>query len=209
MPKIQNVLIESSSFIKIGLWRITEGQDELLAIGTNCQYLEDIQNIKSQVRRLEYLATRALLQDMIGNTAEIRHYSSGKPYLTDGRNISISHTKEYVAVAVSDDYNVALDIEYVSDRVCRVANRFLRDDELAETTIQKLLVWCAKETLYKLHSEDELVFEDMRAVDIPNLDSVSSGKFIIQNMKRMQNIAINFIVTDDYVFTFAKENIRK
>lgn len=209
MPEIQNGLVEKFSTIRIGLWRITESQDELLALGANRQYLRDIVNIKSSARRLEYLATRALLHDMIGYDVEICHYPSGKPYLNDGRQVGISHTRGYVAIAVSDEYNVALDIEYLSDRVCRIVSKFLRADEHAETTLQKLLVWCAKETLYKLHSEDKLSSYDMKVCNIPDLNVNPTGSFYIENIKRRQEIAVYFVVTDSYILTFAKENISK
>ncbi len=48
----------------------------------------------------------------------------------EGYHISISHTLGYVAVILSRDYEVGVDIEYVSDRVNRISSRFLRDDEV-------------------------------------------------------------------------------
>lgn len=57
---------------------------------------------------------------------------------------------------------VAIDIEYISDRVSRIISRFLRPDEEASTLFQQLVCWCAKETAYKFFSSQHLEFLDMR-----------------------------------------------
>ena len=57
---------------------------------------------------------------------------------------------------------MAVDIELRADRVRRIAPRFIRPDEEALTVEQMLVIWSAKETLYKLHSEDDLQFFEMR-----------------------------------------------
>lgn len=47
-----------------------------------------------------------------------------------------------------------MDIEYFNDRVERIASKFLRKDEKAEDLDAKLVHWCAKETVFKLFSEE-------------------------------------------------------
>ena len=187
MPKITIDLVERGTYANVSLWRISESEEELLSQKPFLQqYVVEMENMKSSARR-------------------IFHYPTGKPYLQDGRNISISHTKGYVAIAVSKEYNVALDMEYVSDRVCRVADKFLRSDENAETTLQKLLVWCAKETLYKLHSEDNLTFHEMRVEDVPEVKEHDFGELYIENIRRNKQVKVAFIVTEGFILAFAKE----
>ena len=62
--------------------------------------------------------------------------------------LSISHTKGYLVMLLSDGKErVDTDIEYRSDRVEHIASRFIRLDENASTTDEKLLIWSAKEAV--------------------------------------------------------------
>ena len=110
--------------------------------------------------------------------------------------ISISHTRGYAALILSDDSEVGVDIEYRSDRVERIASRFIRPDEKAETTDEKLLLWSAKEAVYKLFSEDKLMFFDMRAL------SIDEGVVRMENMKRNIVVDVHYAFTADYVLTY-------
>ena len=73
-------------------------------------------------------------------------------------HISISHTRDYAAVAYSTAGPIGLDIERISDRVERIAHRFTSTDEAAyidthgqqDRPMYHLINWSAKETLYKL-----------------------------------------------------------
>lgn len=85
-------------------------------------YDEELSQLKSEARQLEYLAVRVLLRAVCGEEKHISHYSSGKPFLTDGSfHITISHTRGYVAVGLHATYEVGVDIEYISNRVRKVA----------------------------------------------------------------------------------------
>ena len=72
--------------------------------------------------------------------------------------ISISHTRGYAAVAYSTKGPIGLDIEHISDRVERIADRFtspaeaeyIDTHEQHERMLYHLINWSAKETLYKL-----------------------------------------------------------
>ena len=110
--------------------------------------------------------------------------------------ISISHTRGYAALILSDDSEVGIDIEYRSDRVERIASRFIRPDEKAETTDEKLLLWSAKEAVYKLFSEDNLMFFDMRTL------SIDEGVVRMENIKRNIVVDVHYAFTADYVLTY-------
>jgi phosphopantetheinyl transferase (holo-ACP synthase) len=111
-------------------------------------------------------------------------------------HISVSHTRGYAALLLSDDCRVGVDIEYRSDRVERIASRFIRPDERAETTDEKLLLWSAKEAVYKLFSEDRLGFFDMRAL------SIGDGYLTMWVAKKRIAVSVCYEFTDDYVLTY-------
>lgn len=194
--------------VRVGLWQIAGSPSSLI---TACPVLEsfrgELEKYKSAARRMEFLAVRALLWNMNGRVPEIMHNKDGKPFLADGCNISISHTHGYAAVILSEKHNVAVDIEYMNERVCRIAGRFLRPDEKADTVLEKLLAWCGKETLYKLHSGDKLAFHDMRVEGIVQGAEVplSSGHFYVENLKRKIRVRMDYIATEMFVMTCAVE----
>ncbi|NLX66339.1 MAG: 4'-phosphopantetheinyl transferase superfamily protein, partial [Bacteroidales bacterium] len=93
----------------------------------------------------------------------ILNQTDGKPYLEDGSYyISISHTKDYAAIYLHKTQPVGIDIEIRSERVNKVAHKFVGDDEYidpSQTTVHQLLHWSAKESLFKLMEESEIHFK--------------------------------------------------
>ncbi len=210
MPKLIIPGLRLPETVKVGIWEMSESEEELYAENPALlQFQEQVSGIKSPVRRLEYLSVRHIMFNVLGEIQEVYHNSDGKPYLQEGPNISISHTKGYAAVVLSENLNVALDMEYRSERVCRIAPRFLREDETPTSTEGKLLCWCAKETLYKLHSSDKLTFHEMRISSLPEKDGLQSGKIIAQNLRRNVAVEVSFVTTRDFVLTYAFENGEK
>lgn len=149
------------------------------------------------VRTTEREAVCQLLERMIGTKPQLEHLPNGKPTL-DGWNISISHTKGYAAILLSRTHAVGIDIEYTSDRVARIASRFLRPDEHPQTTAETLACWSAKETLFKLFSEDALTFQEMR---ITPTDEI--GKLHGENLKRSHKVEITVVQNPQFTLTYA------
>lgn len=117
-------------------------------------------------RDAEKQGEKELLRQMLGNDVSITHNEDGKPFIK-GYNISVSHTKGIVAILLSKHLQVGIDIEYYSDRIKKIAERFLRPDEIYNETSDLLTVWCAKEAVYKLYSEQHLTYQEMK-VDVIN-----------------------------------------
>jgi len=157
-------------------------------------------------RQRERQAVSSLLKAMTGDeTLTIGHAPSGKPFLQSASrassdlsylHLSISHTRGFAVLLLSETSEVGIDIEYRSDRVERIASRFIRQDEQAETIEKKLLLWSAKETVYKLFSEDKLSFFDMRE------RGIAEGVLRMENVKREQTVDVYYEFTDDYVLTY-------
>ena len=181
---------------RLGLWRM---DDDLTAFAP---WLAEAASLyKSDSRRREYVCVRALLSEMLGSSwFLLSHNADGKPLLSDGQHLSISHTRGYCAVMLSRQTPVAVDIEYVHDRVVKVADHFLRTDEAAPDVVSLLLHWSAKETVYKLFSADHLQFTDMRVR--PFLVQ-RSGQFDVDNLRQSLTVAVRYEVTDRYVLTYA------
>lgn len=159
-----------------GIWSVTETADELRSLLTEKSFTQEFVNYRSQSRQLEYLAVRVLLRELLGKECRILHQESGKPYLEDSSSkISISHTKGFVAVIVHPEKEVGIDIEYHSDKVRRVVDRFISPEEMSliERNVSALvddsareemminlylLFWSAKETMFKMINSSEVDF---------------------------------------------------
>lgn len=150
----------------IGVWKIDESLEELLAYSETKGISSTLIDFyKSERRKKELLAVRILLDRLSPNgDVKIEYTDSGKPILRGSDlSISISHTDGLAAILLSSSSYIGLDIELFSDRVCRIADRFLRDDEkFAYKTRKletKLAIWCAKEVLFKYINKEGVDFK--------------------------------------------------
>lgn len=187
--------------VKLGIWKTIENVNEFFINDSDLLYLKpEICSYKAEQRRVEVLAVYSLLHRM-GISERLLHNESGKPYLASGINISVSHTKGYAAVIVSGVSKVAVDIEYMSERVGNVAMKLLRHDEKADGLRKLMLHWCSKETLYKLHSEDHLALDDMRLLSISGHDD--EGMVKIENVQRGETLDVCYRFFEGFVVTYA------
>lgn len=192
MPLVSIVSVSETS--RLGLWRMTEEPARHGKL-----YDEARERFKSVTRQREYICVRLLLKTMLPtDTPYIIYEENGRPRLSNGENISISHTQGLCAVIISRDNDVAVDIEKRGNRVERVTDRFLRSDEMAADTTTKLVYWCAKETMYKLFSADRPAFGDIRVCTITQNKLLSA-----RNLQRGIDVEIHCIVDYEYVMTYA------
>jgi phosphopantetheinyl transferase len=161
MPIYKQIQINDSC--QLVIWHTTESLDELLQkIHLSPDELSKLNSFGSQSRKIEFVATRCLVQIILGTNVQIKNNEHGKPHLINSdANISISHTKSYVGILIGDKHSVALDIELLSDRVHKIAKRFLSKTELnaideSNKTIHVYQHWCAKECLIKLYGKKDV-----------------------------------------------------
>ena len=187
----------------LGLWTIDESAEDLVRKYPvlSEEYAEACRRFTYEGKRRERMSVRALLVEMNdGVLPQIYYNDAGKPLLSDGRHVSISHTRGIVAVVVSEHHHVGVEVEYYSDRVSRVAKRFVREDEWTEDISALLVIWSAKETVYKLFSEDSLWFDEMR---ISPFQVKNEGSVEVENLKRDETVHVNYRINSDYVLTYS------
>ncbi|MCK5535697.1 MAG: 4'-phosphopantetheinyl transferase superfamily protein [Bacteroidales bacterium] len=157
------------SYTSLAIWQVVESNEELEVMLRPDQILELVK-YKNPKRRKEKLAARVLLNKMVSEKARIFYDSNGKPHLAySPYSISISHSKDYVAVVLSLKSNVGVDIQYMTDKIYRIVPRFLHKDEYQNIhpsfPDQSLHIhWCAKEALYKIHGKRQLNFANQLRV---------------------------------------------
>lgn len=151
---------------RLYMWRVTEQHDELALAAQ--QWGVDLalcRQPKAASRRIEMMVERLLLCHIFGPGAQLMHHDNGQPWvrLHDQRmtHISITHTKQWVAVATNQDCPMGIDIERQAQRVMRVRHKFLNEREQQMVppgdVMAHLVAWTAKEALYKAASLTEPV----------------------------------------------------
>lgn len=194
----------------LGLWRVDETVAQLQVLGN--VHKQVCEAYTSNKRRLEVLCTYALLFALTDDVSlRIEHLPSGKPLChATGRRyyISVSHTTGWVALLLSENKAVAVDIEYVSDRVYRVAQRFLREDERYVQRLDLQLCWCAKEAAYKFFSEQNLTFHEMRVEPFASATSIlAKGQLVLSNLRSNGKLNLRFLSNENFVLVYAVEGM--
>ncbi|MEP1488192.1 MAG: 4'-phosphopantetheinyl transferase superfamily protein [Algibacter sp.] len=163
MPLYKTITPNSQTVVKI--WKIDESYDDLMRpLCLKPDTLKRVLGMKSELHQRGFLSVRHLLLAFGYADADLFYDENGKPYLKDGRQISITHSFNYSSVIVSDDL-VGIDIEKQRDKITIIAHKFIDYefdylDETADDYIKKLTtIWCVKESLYKLFAKPGVSFK--------------------------------------------------
>jgi len=180
-------LINRHKNYTLGIWEITESLEEIKKSINDDNY----KTFKSLKRQKEYLCTRLLLREIDGNLSII-YNKWGAPTLNTDDNISISHSKNIIAVIVSKK-NVAIDIEMISKKPLKIMDKFLsHQDNISNTIEETTLAWSAKETIYKLHQKGGIDYKsDIKIKEINCVKNQISVLFkdndIVLNYNKLNN----------------------
>lgn len=191
------------------IWPIDDSAETMLGQLEHPEYVaEKIAPLKPGSRRLrEVLATRCALKHLLGFEPVITYDPHGAPMMTDGRHqLSISHTEGYVAVRVSQQAPVGIDIERRGRRVQRVASHFVHPDEHDllcllspdEETYQLVLhlTWSAKEAAFKVLGPD--YYDLQHLTQVIRLDW-AERTLLLHVERRPEPMQMHFDYTDEYV----------
>jgi 4'-phosphopantetheinyl transferase len=150
---------------KVLIWKIEESISKLQdSITLSENSATRLQSMKSELHQKGFLSIRYLLKEVGYTDAELIYDAFGKPHLTDGRFISITHSFIFTAIIISKNVPVGIDIEKQRDKILKIAHKFTPIQEYktianADALISKLtIVWGAKESLYKIYGKKKLLF---------------------------------------------------
>lgn len=165
---------------KLGIWKIEEDEKFFL------QKVPLQQNITHPHKRLQHLAGRYLLQYLFPGFpyTEILIADTRKPYLPNEQfHFSISHCGNYAAALVSTTHRVGIDIEIPTQKIERVAHKFIHESEkhflstvnknLPSISHQPLpinhqlltIIWSSKEAIFKWYSASGVNFKEHMQLD--------------------------------------------
>ncbi|WP_031530389.1 4'-phosphopantetheinyl transferase family protein [Dyadobacter crusticola] len=166
MPLVHSEMIEETCTLL--LWKLTETETELRENLGNRFNIEELNNISHPQKVREWLASRMLIKTLAERFGiayvGLHKDEHGKAFLIDNEShISITHTSEFVAVAINPSAAVGIDMEKSDAKLQRTANKYLSPEEFAhaENDISRLSIyWCAKEALYKMYGKKKISFKE-------------------------------------------------
>ncbi len=121
--------------------------------------------MKSEMHRRAFLSVRHSLAAAGYSDSDLYYDEFGKPNLRDGKHISISHSHEFSAVIISDEF-VGIDLEWAREKIIRIAKKFAVTefpflDRNDADLIEKLtVIWGIKECVFKIRNEPGISFKD-------------------------------------------------
>jgi phosphopantetheinyl transferase len=145
----------------------------------------------------------------------ISYQKNGAPFLPDSAyGISISHTRGFAAVLLSENPRPGIDIEYHSERAWKLRERYMHEDELAfirssgnykfptaKSTEIATLCWCAKETAYKALGETAVDFSEHFCIE--PFEPLKEGVLLLHERRTEQKrrFSITYRITEDFILT--------
>ncbi|PZR23658.1 MAG: 4-phosphopantetheinyl transferase [Flavobacterium psychrophilum] len=164
MPLYKSVNIDNDT--RLLIWKNTESLEEFLGHVT----LKDtcsmrVEGMKSELHKKGFLGVRMLLQEIGYTDFDLFYDADGKPHLTDGMNISITHSYAFSAIIVSKN-DIGIDMELQREKVITIADKFIEPEfnyldpsHLTDYMRQLIVIWGVKEAVYKMISRAGLSFK--------------------------------------------------
>lgn len=165
MPLVKTLHCKEHTTILV--WKITEDYQTLLEqVSLKETSQTRLLSMKSQLHQRAFLSVRMLLKEKGYSDFDLYYDPFGKPQLTDGNHISISHSHEFSTVIFSNQ-NVGIDIELQREKISKIADKFilaeanfLKNATQADYVRKLTAIWGVKEAIFKIRNEVGISFKD-------------------------------------------------
>jgi 4'-phosphopantetheinyl transferase len=136
-------------------------------------------------RRIDFLAVRYFIQQLLGENERIGYTPKGKPFLcSSGYKISLSHSDKLQAIYLHPHHELGIDLQVYTPKIKTISSRFLGEAEktVAGDSLSKAIqYWCAKEALFKWDGDGNLTFSTQLLVDaFDNEEEGSTHGYVIR-----------------------------
>ena len=207
MPFLKEFIINDKT--KIKLWKVIIGELNTKQLNSDEKNLLKLK--KSNILREQFLAIRKILS-LENADYEINYDINGKPLLNSKYNISISHSHEIAAVAISDNSKIGLDVQLKESKIFNIKNKFLNKYEKSnigdDPTVDILtMVWTSKESIYKAVGLKGISFSKNIKIDkVIEKDKTGIGYYI--NGTEKVKFDLKFFYVDEYTICYAYQNTK-
>jgi phosphopantetheinyl transferase len=207
MPFLKEFIINEKT--KVRLWKVMIGELNTKELNSDEKNLLKLK--KSNILKEQFLATRKLLA--LENTDyKITYDNNGKPLLNSKYNISISHSHEIAAIAISDNSKIGLDIQLNENKIINIQDKFLNPSEklnIGEIPSLKILtmIWTSKESIYKAVGIKGISFSDNIKIEkVVEEDKTGIGYYT--NGSEKVKFDLKFFYVDEYTICYACQNLK-
>ena len=202
MPFLKNIIIDDKTKIKI--WKVILGELNPHELKNDEKKLLKLK--KSNILREQFLATRKILTQE-NSKYQITYDIKGKPSLNSKYNISISHSHEIAAIAISNNSKIGLDVQLKESKILNIQNKFLNKSEKLnisdDPSVDILtMIWTSKESIYKAVGLKGISFLKNITIDkVIEKDKLGIGYYIngIEKIK----FDLNFFYVNEYIICYA------
>ncbi len=209
MPLYKTITVSAET--RVHIWEITESEKDLatgIFLTPPCQ--RRLEGMKSELHRRGFLSIRHLLALEGYQDNDLYYDDLGKPHLSDGTYISITHSYNFSGIIVSTELPVGIDIEKQREKILKIAHKFTPIEEYGSVSdplilIRKLtVVWGAKESLYKINSTLGLSF--LNNINIDNFTMEEGETTGVINLHGVtSSFKINFLELEGFTCAYALE----
>jgi phosphopantetheinyl transferase len=207
MPFLKEFIIKEKT--KVRLWKVMIGELNTKELNSDEKNLLKLK--KSNILKEQFLATRKLLA--LENTDyKITYDNNGKPLLNSKYNISISHSHEIAAIAISDNSKIGLDVQLNENKIINIQDKFLNLSEklnIGESPSLKILtmIWTSKESIYKAVGIKGISFSDNIKIEkVVEEDKTGIGYYT--NGSEKVKFDLKFFYVDEYTICYACQNLK-
>ena len=207
MPFLKEFIINDKT--KIKLWKVMMGELNTKELNSDEKNLLKLK--KNNILREQFLATRKVLA-LENSDYKITYNNNGKPSLNSKYNISISHSHEMVAIAISDNSKIGLDVQLNENKIFNIQDKFLNPTEklnIGENPSLKILtmIWTSKESIYKAVGLKGILFSDNIKIEkVVEEDKIGIGYYI--NGTEKVKFDLKFFYIDEYTICYACQNLK-
>ena len=175
------------------IWKITESDEDLkndLELSAKDKFIYN--SMRSSDHRKGFLSSRKIIKEMGILSDDIYKDINGKPHLKNGKFLSITHSKEFSAVALSKK-KVGLDIEIQQQKIKNLTSKFIiNHTQIDNYDIKNLTnIWCIKESTYKAFGKKGLSLKDIK-INHQNSKPYFSNFTFMQNEFIFENWVYNW-----------------
>lgn len=213
MPQVHD--IEAGPGLHIHLWELRENEEQLRE-GLVLSALDEamLAQVTRTQRRCEILAVRQMIRAAYPqHTPQLTYEVGGCPLLSNGHQVSISHSRQWVVVVLSTRLRVGVDIEYRSARIARIQQKFVHPAEgvhlpKGDENNHLLGLWGAKEAIVKYTRNRGIDFKNAIRVAPFRLSSSTTKSWVSYRINEdWQEVPLCFFMQQEYVISLVHEPI--
>jgi 4'-phosphopantetheinyl transferase len=110
-------------------------------------------------------------------------------------------------VLISSDKRVGIDLEYMSGKISKVADKFINERERITTRPEMkkyhlYLHWCAKEAMYKICDKQDINFRDGLTIAPFDPDEHGFMKGHVMNGNGEEDLELEYLQHDNYALVW-------